>query len=220
MTHGDWKRELTLTVGRAVDARRKELGLTAQQISDRTTELGHTVGRSTVNDLHKVDRPLRLTVPDWLVLAAALDMPPAALLFPELPEGTVAPLPNVQCTSAAAVRSLTHGASSPYPFDQSRATQWQIFMDQVAKWEELERKIRELDELARASTGATQEQIDKVIPQLPGLREKRAEATAYGRALAAGLGVDWVTVTTDSGTMEAMQRRQARLLQQDGEGNA
>lgn len=73
----------------------------AQWLSDRTDELGHRVSRSTISDL-ETGRRARLEVAELLVLAAALDVPPLLLLYPEVPDGMVEVLPGVFASSEEA----------------------------------------------------------------------------------------------------------------------
>lgn len=90
----DWERELTAQIGRAVDARRKELGLSAQAVSDRTAELGHEISRTAIADYSNENRRRRVSVADLLVLARALEIPPLRLLFPNPAGETVTYLPG------------------------------------------------------------------------------------------------------------------------------
>ncbi|OFT68489.1 hypothetical protein HMPREF3130_10895 [Corynebacterium sp. HMSC14B06] len=78
----DWERELTVQIGHAVDARRQELGLSAQALSHKTAELGHEVSRTAIADYSNEKRRRRISVADLLVLARALEIPPLYLLFP------------------------------------------------------------------------------------------------------------------------------------------
>lgn len=94
LTPMDWERELTVQIGRAVDARRQELGLSAQSLSDKTAELGHKISRSAIADYSNENRRPRVSVADLLVLARALDMPPLYLLFPNPAGETVTYLPD------------------------------------------------------------------------------------------------------------------------------
>ena len=73
---------------------RNERGWSAQTLADRTVELGHPVSLTIVANLANRKRRTRLTVPDWLVLAAALDVPPALLLTPSMPATEVEAMPG------------------------------------------------------------------------------------------------------------------------------
>lgn len=58
-------------------------------------ELGHHVTRSTIADL-EIGRRKHVLVSEMLVIAAALQVPPLQLLFPNLPFGDAEVLPGVQ----------------------------------------------------------------------------------------------------------------------------
>ncbi|GGG27564.1 hypothetical protein GCM10007304_46730 [Rhodococcoides trifolii] len=77
--------------------------LSAQALSDRTTELGHPISRAVISDL-ETGRRRGLDVSDLLILAAALRVAPAQLLFPDLPRGRFDVLPGVEQEAHDAVR--------------------------------------------------------------------------------------------------------------------
>lgn len=82
----EWERELSRRVGAAVQARRKVLELTAQQLAERTRKLSYPVSRVAISKIEGNLRAGKLDVAELLVLAAALELPPAALLFPDILE--------------------------------------------------------------------------------------------------------------------------------------
>ena len=84
-----WSSDMVKQIGRTVKAARR--GRTAQQISDRCGELGYPLTRTVIAKLESGHRGDTLTVPELLVIAAALEIPPALLLFPEFPDGRKAP---------------------------------------------------------------------------------------------------------------------------------
>lgn len=53
-----------------------------------------------------------ITVAEWLAFAYVLDVPPLALLFPQLPDGAVEPLPGVSLDRTSAVSWLATGRLS------------------------------------------------------------------------------------------------------------
>lgn len=90
MESNDWVDVFTKQMGRAIDDARGKRS--DQWISDRTKLIGHPISRTAVSEYR---RGIRKTVPvtDWLVLAAALEVPPVSLLFPGIPNGLVTLLP-------------------------------------------------------------------------------------------------------------------------------
>ncbi|QZT60207.1 helix-turn-helix domain-containing protein [Mycolicibacterium austroafricanum] len=99
-------------VGGAVAARRKAIGLTAQRLADRCKELGVPIHRTTITKIEN-GRP-RFDLGELLVLAAALDVPPALLLFPGYPDEEIKQLlPGLDASSRAAVDWLAGQALLP-----------------------------------------------------------------------------------------------------------
>lgn len=85
-----WEQRLLSQVGEAIDNARH--GKSDQWIADRTAVLGHPLTRTAISEYR---RGVRKTMPisDWLILSAALGVPPVTLLFPGLPDRQVELLP-------------------------------------------------------------------------------------------------------------------------------
>jgi transcriptional regulator with XRE-family HTH domain len=98
-----WEMELSGRIGAAVQARRNALKLTAQQLAERTRALGYLVTRVAISKIETNNRAGKFDVAELLVLAAALDLAPVQLIFPDLVDGPVQVLPNRTVTSANAV---------------------------------------------------------------------------------------------------------------------
>jgi transcriptional regulator with XRE-family HTH domain len=101
-----WEVELSRRVGLAVQARRKALGLTAQQLAERTKDFDYHVTRVAISKIEGNLRAGKLDVAELLVLAVALDIPPALLVFPGFPEGSVEVVPGRTADSGSAVKWL------------------------------------------------------------------------------------------------------------------
>lgn len=97
----EWSAELSEQIGTAIKTWRGNRS--DQWISDRTRELGNHVSRTAVSEYRRGVRK-SMPVGDLLVIAAALDVPPVALIFPGLPDGEVVALPGKQSTATDAVR--------------------------------------------------------------------------------------------------------------------
>lgn len=101
MEQPTWVGEIVDRVARAVrDARGRH---SAQWLADRTAELGHPISRAAITNLEN-GRKTGVDVAELLVLAAALKVPPAALLYPNVPDGPVEVLPGQIVTSLDAVQ--------------------------------------------------------------------------------------------------------------------
>lgn len=74
-----------------------------QWVADETKALGHAMSRSAVWEIES-GRRKSVGIAEVLILAAVLDVPPLALVFPELPDGVVRALPDTPMTSFDAIR--------------------------------------------------------------------------------------------------------------------
>jgi transcriptional regulator with XRE-family HTH domain len=81
VTLDDWQRRMTRLVAREIRRYRDERKISAQQLADRTAELGMEIPRSVLANLESGRRDT-VAVPELLVLAAALQVAPIELLCP------------------------------------------------------------------------------------------------------------------------------------------
>ncbi|WP_078309191.1 MULTISPECIES: helix-turn-helix domain-containing protein [unclassified Mycobacterium] len=92
MTQPSWAEDQAAQI--AAEVRRLRGKRSAQWLSDRTAELGHTVTRSVITDLENGRRKY-VTIAELIVLAAALNTYPIALLYPPPYGEPVRILPSV-----------------------------------------------------------------------------------------------------------------------------
>lgn len=112
-----WSEELVNRFSSAMRERRKALKLSAQDVADRTAELGHPVNRSAIAAWENHGRGDRLMLGDAIVLAEALRIPLAALLYPHMPDGDVEVLPGLTTDSYRAMTALTNVDPATGEFD-------------------------------------------------------------------------------------------------------
>jgi transcriptional regulator with XRE-family HTH domain len=104
--------------GKAVSWRRKALKMTANALSRRTAELGYAVSRPAIAKIEGNLRSGKIDVAEVLVLAAALDVPPVLLLFPQVAtEGGGYVLPGLFTKDDEAVRWMSSQVSLPQKYD-------------------------------------------------------------------------------------------------------
>lgn len=101
---GEWAETLVKRFGRA--AKRIRGKRSAKWLSDQTEALGYRISPTVIAKLDSGHRGANLSVPELLVIAGALDVPPAILLFPDLPDGTVELLPGRGVRSIEAIEWL------------------------------------------------------------------------------------------------------------------
>lgn len=112
-----WSEELVSRFAAAVRSRRRALGISAQELADRTAALGHPVTRSAIAAWENNARGDRLMIGDAMILAEALNIPIGALLFPRLADGMVEAAPGWEIPSVEALLRLAgidEGADTPW----------------------------------------------------------------------------------------------------------
>ncbi len=101
MTQRSWAEDTTERIAAAVKALRGKRS--AQWLADRTAELGHPISRTAISNL-EVGRKRAVDVPELVVLAKALGVPPLLLLYPALSAGEVEVLPGHRTSSWSAAQ--------------------------------------------------------------------------------------------------------------------
>lgn len=99
----DWATATYERFGRALKHWRGVRGMSAQQLSDRTTELGYPVSRGVIANWES-GRKAALDICELIILAEALGVDPPVLLYPDLLATEVECLPGIVESSADAVR--------------------------------------------------------------------------------------------------------------------
>lgn len=170
-------------VGQAVAEAREGIGgrrMTAQALANRCAELGHPLDRSVIAKLEKGFRQ-SVTVADLLVLAAALDVPPVALLFAlDQPETEL--LPGEMRQTWPAIQWFA--AEGPYPAadPRERDERWEPPVA-IGLFREHEAFV---DSCLRAGRAAADKQLQATLAE--GEERKRLEAEAdVERQMAVGL---------------------------------
>lgn len=87
----DWQKNMTGTIGKEVKRHRGDRS--HLWLQERTERLGLRVSRSGISQLENGNRT-SISVAEWLILAAALEVPPLLLIWPRYPDGEAELLPN------------------------------------------------------------------------------------------------------------------------------
>lgn len=114
-----WPDEITARIATEIKRLREDvLGVSGQWLSDRTADLGHRVSRSTISEI-ETKRRKSITVADLIILAAALDTVPLALIYPGPYDQNIRALPNLDVAQIWAARwfSGEQRTISEVPFD-------------------------------------------------------------------------------------------------------
>ncbi|MCC9686833.1 hypothetical protein [Streptomyces sp. MNU103] len=129
----DWSARVLRTVAGEVRRHRIERGMSHQQLADECARLGHPrLQRAVINNLEN-NRRRDVSVADVLVLAAALEVAPAALVFPA---GYAAEVEYLPGRTAAPLQAVDWFAGDPAPEDSALAL--------MRRHRELELRIRGL----------------------------------------------------------------------------
>ncbi|MGB7239386.1 MAG: hypothetical protein WBD41_25825, partial [Rhodococcus sp. (in: high G+C Gram-positive bacteria)] len=186
-----WSDDVAARLGAAV---RKQRGKrSGQWLADRTAEVGMPIPRTTISELETGRRKV-VNVAELLVLAKALEIPPALLLFPGMPDGDVEVLPDVIVSSEQAARWVVgeqriDGATTTETgaIRIRSASAGEQLMEEVARRREeapdLKVLAQGLHEGLRSEEGANSEQAVRFGTMFREAREKRAAANARIRDL-------------------------------------
>jgi transcriptional regulator with XRE-family HTH domain len=118
--NSDWQSSLTARIGRNIQEARKHAGVSAQKLADRCTELGLPMHRDTLANLEN-GRRASVTIAEVLILAAALDRAPVALLYPTAdPEELTEYLPGVELTNFDAYQRFSALPAGGFQMDEDR----------------------------------------------------------------------------------------------------
>lgn len=98
-----WRDEVNARIARAIKTARGQRS--AQVIADETARLGLPLTRDSIANIEN-GRKKSIDVPELLVLAAALGVPPLSLIYPDLVDTPVEALPGVHRTSGDAALSF------------------------------------------------------------------------------------------------------------------
>lgn len=184
-----WQLELSARVGEAVRKRRRALNLTAQQLAQRTAEIGYPVTRVAISKIESNVRAGKFDVAEWLALAEALEIPPALLLFPEYPDGPVQGLPDVERASVDGVwwisgrrrKSKTPGIELVGLVEQRAELTWELKkLDRML----LEHILVDRSDDARQAEAALKQRIRSIEEQTEILEDniQRAKKELWGES--------------------------------------
>lgn len=195
----EWAPDLVRRVGIAIKKARGTRS--ANWLSDRTAALGYRISPSVIAKLDSGHRGSVLSVAELFVLAAALEVPPALLLFPSYPDGAVKLLPELEVWAWGAVDWLSGSSPLPELLDHGKSgdlpqpNNGTALVGAYARRRAVEDEIRRNEYLLYASSpGKTPEQVQRSQQRLRELqtdlasidREIGQVKTALWGSLAAG----------------------------------
>ncbi len=124
--------------------------MSAQQLADECERLGYPVARSVLTNLENGYRD-SVSISEWLILAAALRVPPMLLVFPLGRYDQIEPLPDVQVAPWDAVTWAETGQivgidGGPFQEDSDLIAGYRRHEEFVRAWEQSGTRIRRISE--------------------------------------------------------------------------
>ncbi|WAL46788.1 helix-turn-helix domain-containing protein [Rhodococcus pyridinivorans] len=172
-----WTDETAKRIGKAIQEARGKTR-TAQWLADRTRDLGHPISRTAISEYENGKRKT-MPVTDLVVISAALNVPPALLLYPAQPDDMIEYLPAQELRSIDAVQAF---AGERTVINETRES---IALLRLARrWRALVADIAALEHAQALAGDADDEMIDSLLPgqsyrkRLETAREERDEVRA------------------------------------------
>ncbi|WP_219413925.1 hypothetical protein [Pseudonocardia nigra] len=156
MNQNEWARGVAAMI--AGEMKRRRGRMSAQRLADRCEELGYAIPRSVLANLESGRRET-ISVPEWLVLSAALRVPPLLLLFPLGRVETVEPLPDVEVSPLSALDwcetgHIGRGVEPPSAEDAALLANYREYSALFVQWQEARLDARRVTELLDESDEA------------------------------------------------------------------
>ncbi|MBI9000049.1 helix-turn-helix domain-containing protein [Corynebacterium sp. CCM 9185] len=106
-----WALKSAGVFGDAVKKRREDIPLTASELADRTRALGYPITRAAISKIENNLRNGKLDLAEVIVLSAALEVPPVAMIYTGLPNTLQDVLPDREVPAWDALRWFTGEAN-------------------------------------------------------------------------------------------------------------
>ena len=142
----EWSLRLAHDVADQVRHWRKQRGMTAAELADRTEQLGYLIPRSVIANLEN-HRRNTITIAEVLVLAAALDVPPVLLIAPVGRRREAEVLPGLRL-STWRIRGWIHGVVEP-EYQGFSAAGWQNSRRAIVLYDIHRLLVREHQQIVR-----------------------------------------------------------------------
>ncbi|TXH18680.1 MAG: XRE family transcriptional regulator [Mycobacterium sp.] len=130
-----WDEDMHRRIADAIKSCRDRGDLSAQQLADRTAELGYPLSRSQIAN-YESGRKKNLDVAELIVLAAALNTSPVCLVYPGPYQDAVELLPNQERGKYHAAQWFS-GEDYPLP-DGDGYSSWEVQTGELRSWRRLQ----------------------------------------------------------------------------------
>jgi transcriptional regulator with XRE-family HTH domain len=127
-------------------------------VADRTQELGHPISRTAISE-YETGKRKTMPVSDLVVIARALNVPPALLLYPGQPDAAIEYLPGKELCSIDAVQAF---AGERSVVDETRES---IALLRLARrWRALVADVAALEHAQSLAGDEDDEVMDNLLP--------------------------------------------------------
>ncbi|MBU8859652.1 MULTISPECIES: helix-turn-helix transcriptional regulator [unclassified Micromonospora] len=127
-----WAAETNQTIATQIRNWRNVRGLSAQQLSERCASIGYPIPRNIIANI-ETGRRGSITVPEVIIIAMALNVPPILLIYPVGKELAVRTSPRQDCGTFYAARWFM-GDTRPTP-DMAGLDEPDDYKSAVLEWE-------------------------------------------------------------------------------------
>jgi len=166
-------------VAEAVKARRSASGLTAAQLSAKTG-VGKPLSRAVVSDL-ETGRKQTLDISELLTLAAALNVPPLSLLFPNVLV-PVEVLPGVEMAGTDALGWFVGNGDARPGLPRRPLGMGDMAMVIAVRLVDVEKELRERRNAVHGPTSLRGDEMGSLAEDLASLTQRRVAALESERA--------------------------------------
>jgi transcriptional regulator with XRE-family HTH domain len=174
-----WPAEVSRLIGAAIRDAREEQDVSAVKLAARTKDLGFPIHRVAISKLEAGERAI--TVPELVILAAALNTVPLALLLPATADATIQMLPGNEMTGAAAIGWFT-GTTSAAPAGVMRDPSMTSRLELTMKLNE----VNEYLDIQRHNLRQTELSL-QTFRMTDAFRERQQETVKHARELVKSL---------------------------------
>lgn len=196
-----WPERLNAVFGVQVQRHRKRRDMRQDQLAEACGRLGLPISRSKIANLENGRaRQEGVSVAEAMVIARALDIPPALLVFP-LTADPAEPLPDVQVPAFDAIEWFGGGSANPMASgmhekpnpvlgdDEEAARRWRVASVPLALHREQARLVETWRITPVGAAGDSEEEVKATMRRYQDIRRSTVEQLRLVREIAQGVDI-------------------------------
>jgi transcriptional regulator with XRE-family HTH domain len=169
-----WSQQLTRGIAREIRRHRDRLNLSAQEVSDKSKDLGYPIPRTVIANLESGRRPM-ITLAELLVLAAVLEVSPIQLIAPAGFVDEMQPLPDWEAATIDVLDWLRGKKDLGLPLRVPP------MFEALTLYIEADEDLLRYSEMTRhAPASASPEWVNSMSRALEEVRKKRGQIRRFG----------------------------------------